>query len=284
MCDLGMNPEHFNPRIFYVIRRKFDVASHVSYHVHDYISLIYILSGSCTYKINNELYPVKKGDIVLCNPGIFHGKILNAGETIDEFHTGFTDICIKNLSKNHLIADTACPVISPLKYEQDFFKCCSEMLLEQKKNEPGCELLLKSLFMKLIVILLKETYYNENMEEQNAFNFETYDKINIVNTIVTFINENYMKEVSLDKISRNMYLSAVYISKIFKEETGEPPINYLIRIRLSKARDLLEESTLTIKEVAKQVGYDDAYHFSKLFKKYYGYPPSKLKGNLHKSQ
>lgn len=71
-----------------------------------------------------------------------------------------------------------------------------------------------------------------------------------------------------------MYLSPVYISKIFKEETGESPINYLIKIRLEKARDILLTSEGgSIKSIANSVGYEDVYHFSKLFKKYYGISP-----------
>ncbi|EUJ44094.1 AraC family transcriptional regulator [Listeria riparia FSL S10-1204] len=71
-----------------------------------------------------------------------------------------------------------------------------------------------------------------------------------------------------------MYISPTYISKVFKEETGESPINYLIKIRLSRAHDLLTSQDVTVKEAAKLVGYNDAFYFSKLFKKYYGFPPS----------
>ena len=71
-----------------------------------------------------------------------------------------------------------------------------------------------------------------------------------------------------------MYLSSYYISKLFKNETGDTPINYLIRLRMKKAGELLEEDpTLSIQTVAAAVGYEDAYHFSKLFKKYYGLSP-----------
>ena len=91
------------------------------------------------------------------------------------------------------------------------------------------------------------------------------------------MNDNYMNDISLDKISKNMYLSPVYISKIFKEEIGDSPINYLIKIRLSKAEELLKDNTLPVKVVAKRVGYNDAYHFSKLFKKYYGIAPSSFR-------
>ena len=68
------------------------------------------------------------------------------------------------------------------------------------------------------------------------------------------------------------------LSKIFKDITGVSPINYLIQIRLTKARQLLEkEEVLTVKEVAKAVGYEDAYHFSKSFKKHFGLSPSMVR-------
>ncbi len=65
---------------------------------------------------------------------------------------------------------------------------------------------------------------------------------------------------------------------IFKSETGNAPIRYLINIRLEKAKELLEGGYEgSIQEVAAQVGYDDAYHFSKLFKKRYGISPSQAR-------
>ena len=70
-------------------------------------------------------------------------------------------------------------------------------------------------------------------------------------------------------------MSPSYICKIFKQEMGESPINYLIRIRMEKARNLLlQEEGYSVKEIACLVGYEDIYQFSKLFKKYYGVAPS----------
>ena len=75
-----------------------------------------------------------------------------------------------------------------------------------------------------------------------------------------------------------MYLSPFYISRIFKSEIGDTPIHYLINIRLERAKELLESGLAeSVQEVAAQVGYDDVYHFSKLFKKRYGFPPSQAK-------
>jgi AraC-like DNA-binding protein len=274
MCDLGVNPDNFNPRVLFAVKGKYNNMNKLTFDTHDFIELKYILSGSCTYNIRNEIFHVKKGDIIVCNPGIAHIKSFNQNEELIEFNAGFNNICLKNLPKDCLIAENECPVISLTKYEQDFFKCCNELVAEQERNEPGFDLLLKSLLMKLIVIFLKETYYKENGDSEFCINFESHDKSSIVNTVISYITENYMNEISLESISRNMYLSPVYISKVFKEETGDSPINYLIKTRLSKAKEILELGGISIKTAAKTVGYHDAYHFSKLFKKHYGYPPS----------
>ena len=60
-------------------------------------------------------------------------------------------------------------------------------------------------------------------------------------------------------------MTPTYLSKTFKAATGVGPINYLIQIRLNHAKELLKNDSLSVKS-SKTVGYEDAYHFSKLFK------------------
>ena len=277
MYDLGINIENFNPRIYYTLKRKFDDTHITNYHCHDFISMIYVLSGSCTYNIDDTLYHIKKGDMLVFNPGVYHGKMMNTGEEILEMHTGIGNICVEGLPKNHLINFAISPVISLPEHEQEFLRCCSDIFFEQKNNEPGCELMLKIHVMKLLVLFLKAINTPQNPGENTCVNFESIDKAAIVSTLLTFLNENYMHQISLDTISKNIYMSPAYISKVFKEEMGESPINYLIKVRLAKARELLLGERLSIKAAARMVGYDDVYHFSKLFKKYYNTPPSKIR-------
>ncbi len=281
MKDIGLSAEAFNPKVLYVSKHRTAGPSKVATHKHDFASVICVLSGACTYNIGNESYPAKKGNVIVLNPGVSHGKTLAQNEEVNEFHIGFSNIYIKNLPRDYLIGGDNCPVVSLSKYEADFFKCCNEIIAEQEKNDPGLDLIIKSQVMRLIAILLKSIYIFEprsvdNGRYGNLSGFEPNDRTNIVNSILMYINENYMKNISLDKISRNTYLSPVYISKIFKEETGDSPINHLIKVRLSKAKELLEQGNTSVKAVSKSVGYHDAYYFSKLFKKYYGLPPSKL--------
>ncbi len=132
--------------------------------------------------------------------------------------------------------------------------------------------MLKAYLIQFLLLIIRQNA--EPQPKQEGYHFDTHYKSYVVNQIVTYLDTHYSEKISLDRIAQNMYLSPVYISKIFKEETGESPINYLIKIRLEKAKDMLSSPTPnSIKKIANDVGYEDAYHFSKLFKKYYGISP-----------
>ncbi len=288
MCSPLPEVSEFNPKIFYICKRKFtDPNKKRSPHKHDFIEIRYIFSGSCQYILDGVSYTVKAGDVVICNPNVEHVfKPLPSKESTIEFHIGLTDIHIKKLPKNHLCAKDANPIIHiPASHKQEFVKCCYEMLLEYENKKLGNDLMIKSLSMKFLILLFREIYHDEKNNSDGVvdlgYDFDSpTSKTYIVNTIISYFNENYRKKISLNKISQNMYLSPVYISKLFKEETGESPINYLIQLRLEKAKDILSTtSEASIKDIAKDVGYDDAYYFSKLFKKYYGVAPSHYKAN-----
>ena len=71
------------------------------------------------------------------------------------------------------------------------------------------------------------------------------------------------EEITLEQLAEMLYVTPTYLSKTFKAQAFT--INYLIQIRLNHAKELLKNDSC-VKEVAKTVGYEDAYHFSKLFK------------------
>ena len=274
MFDLGVNTESFNPHVYFAFRRKFDETHETKIHCHDFISMVYVLSGECSYNIGQMQFQVKKGDLLVFNPGVSHGKTVKPGEEILEQHVGFDNIQIEGLMRNNLIGPETHPVFSLKEREQEFIKCCSDIFMEQENDSPGCELMLKIQVMRLIVLFLKSTHPGLRADNSPAVSFDSNDKSVIVSTLVSFLNENYMRPVSLETISKSIYLSPTYVSKVFKEETGETPINYMIKLRLSKAREMLLEGGHSIKEVARSVGYEDVYYFSKLFKKYNHISPS----------
>ena len=129
--------------------------------------------------------------------------------------------------------------------------------------------------MQVLLLLVREQ--TEPVQITTGYSLKFTNKKHIVEQVLSYFEDHYAEKISLDHIADNTYLSSVYISKIFKSETGDTPIRHLINIRLEKAKELLENGWEgSIQEVALQVGYDDVYHFGKMFKKRYGISPSKV--------
>ena len=134
----------------------------------------------------------------------------------------------------------------------------------------------KALVMEMMILILRSLEKKERLSDETQASQN--DRMHqVVQLIMTYMENNYAKDISIEQLATLYYVSPTYLSKIFKDLTGFSPINYLIQIRLKKAHELLTTDDLTVKEVAKAVGYEDAYHFSKSFKKHFGTSPSLVK-------
>ncbi|MCI5920104.1 MAG: AraC family transcriptional regulator [Roseburia sp.] len=269
--------ENFNPTFLFIwsATRTHD---ELSYHSHDHIEMDFILSGNGTYLIDDNYYEVSEGDLIILNPGCKHQSLVTSpGHPATEFFVGFSDVQFRGYEKNMIPLPSGNFILHTTgELRQKLFKICTSMSLENMTYQEGRYFMLQSYLMQMLLIILREQFKPEGSAP--GCSFDSTNKKYVVEQIVNYFEDHYAEKISLDRIAENMYLSPFYISKIFKSETGDTPIRHLINIRLEKAKELLENGwNGSIQEVASSVGYDDVYHFSKLFKKKYGVSPSKIK-------
>lgn len=88
-----------------------------------------------------------------------------------------------------------------------------------------------------------------------------------------YIDENYDKKITLEDIAKFLFISPAYFSVVFKKLTGQNFVDYVNKVKIGKAKILLENSMYRVKEIAIQVGYDDYTYFCKVFKKFEGVTP-----------
>lgn len=120
---------------------------------------------------------------------------------------------------------------------------------------------------------------DELLSEQAQLNTERETSTgDIVSSVVQYLQNNYAKEINFTQIASDYNFSASYLTKIFKEHTGTSPIKYLIEYRIKIAKGLLQDTNLTVKEIAEKTGFVDQFYFSKCFKNYCGVNPSQFKG------
>lgn len=260
----------FNPNMLFCVKgiRQSKECS----HKHNHMEVAYIMSGKSIFNINGISYDVEEGDIVLINPEQYHyGVPMSIEKPSLEFFVGFSNFKIKNMIENTLFLNEYPIIKTTPSSRKKFLDLINDIMEENKLNQTGKDFMLQSYLTQFILLSIREKQQENTTVSENK-------KSTISKEIQTYFHEHFSEKISLEQIAKNLYLSPFYISKVFKEEIGETPINYLIKIRLENAKDLLlKKQDLSIKEISSIVGYDDAYHFSKSFKKYYGLSPAEYK-------
>lgn len=92
-----------------------------------------------------------------------------------------------------------------------------------------------------------------------------------------YIDQHYKEDISLDDLSGMYDISPFYFSKVFKTQTGVTFTDYITGVRVARARELLENKNLSMKEICSEVGYSDPNYFSRIFKKHTGVTPTEYK-------
>ena len=104
-------------------------------------------------------------------------------------------------------------------------------------------------------------------------NFRVKNKID---DAVRYLTKEYNKKITVEDLAKRFELSPSHFALMFKRITGSSVIDYLIRLRITKAKLLLQDDR-KVSEVSEEVGFSDVYYFSKMFKKLVGSTPSKYR-------
>ncbi len=105
----------------------------------------------------------------------------------------------------------------------------------------------------------------------------------IVERAKKFIEMNYYRDISRDDVANAVFLNSAYFSRYFKKKTGETFYNYLLKIRMNKAKELFAEGK-SITEVSNLVGYANIRYFNQKFKQIVGCSPSEYKKNANNTE
>ena len=95
--------------------------------------------------------------------------------------------------------------------------------------------------------------------------------------MLSYAQQHLAKPLTINDLASTGEVSAAHLARLFRSQFGYPPMAYLARLRMTKARELLRDDRLSIKEVAVKVGYPDAHHFARAFHDFEGLSPSQYR-------
>ncbi|QUL54031.1 AraC family transcriptional regulator [Paenibacillus tritici] len=129
---------------------------------------------------------------------------------------------------------------------------------------------------------LEEYLYDFYCEIVQSLDHST-PETNYAQRITEYLKQHYREEIVFEDMAKQIGISYSYMRKIVYEQTGSSMIDFVNQLRIEKAKELLRDSELTIKQIAAEVGYYNVQSFNRFFRKYEGMPPSGYKSAKSKS-
>lgn len=99
----------------------------------------------------------------------------------------------------------------------------------------------------------------------------------VIHSAIAYIEKHYTESISLEEVANHVGLTPQYFSTYFKEEMDCNLIDYITKLRIEKAKEIIRNSQMSVQEICFIVGYHDPNYFSRIFKKYVGITPTKYK-------
>lgn len=277
-----------------VQRDYFESGTDSGYHLHcDFYALFIVRSGRGLSIINDYPYGVTRGDVYIMPPGEMHcfrdyQKIeldtfyfqaqlfsrdeLAALRKLKGFWRLFRPEKAKGDGTNYHLH------LSPEQHKQTNDQI-SSIRAELSEASPLGNLMARHQFFCLLVNLARwhgEASNNPAVPEL-ASNYATD-----IAEIVQYCEENFTRPITVPQLAARLFLSTDYFSRLFTAEMGVPPAAYLRRLRMERAQTLLRTTSLSIAEIANQVGVSDPNHFSRLFSATFDISPTAYRAKFRK--
>ncbi|MBR2967652.1 MAG: helix-turn-helix transcriptional regulator [Clostridia bacterium] len=228
-----------------------------SLHAHPHPEFIFVVGGSGRFETKDNQYPIKAGDIIVCSKEVLHSEYLFDSPDSEMYHVGLSGTILGNMEQDELINEPFCIAHSGKMY--DILKAYFSALISETLNpQLNSKMVEEDLLRVLLITVLRLAVCDMGLAySQNRAFFEAKD----------YFDKNYLYIDNIDKACKILNINKFYLTHIFKEQLGMPPIKYLLSKRMEKAKHLLGSTTLSIRDVSLKCGYSDTAYFCRVFKK-----------------
>ncbi|MCZ0702912.1 YesN/AraC family two-component response regulator [Natronobacillus azotifigens] len=260
-----------------------------SFHSHIEYEIYYFHKGKSRYLIGDKIYSLSPGDII-----IMHGLTLHCAKTFEDedyvrtsihFDSKYYKEVLRMMGMEVLLV----PFTTLQSYrvhlhgdeQEEFENLLKKMNEHNKMKNEVSPFRVQVCFVEMLTLIY--TYFKKALDNKKD-NKVSSGKMGHVQEVISFIDKNYMEEISLNRLEQELHISKFYLSKVFKEATGFTIFNYLYHRRVNQAKvDFLMSSHVSVTDISYKVGFKHPAHFSKVFKKITGVTPEEYKSLLQNS-
>lgn len=233
----------------------------------DYM-LIYHHEGKATVRSRGVDYEVKDGTAVIYRPGEEHLYRVSDERPIKSYWVHFTGYGVEELLGKLGIADQNIYYTGPAN---QFAMLSGLARSEIQADRLGCGVYISGLLAQMLALIARQFGQSSLSGKQQETNSH-------LELSISYMHAHYAKPLTVPELAGLACLSVSRYIHLFKARTGVTPKDYLIKLRIDKAKELLRDTGLTIRQISLIVGFSDQLYFSRMFKKATGQSPREARG------
>lgn len=263
-------------------------------HWHKEIEIIYVLEGKMDIGLNNQIYTMESGDILLVGMGDVHYFLtspVRSNRIIVQFDLSMVEYVspafqdrrfkIPVIRKRPVTAGESVQSWTPI--ERKAHHLLEEQILtlhdEYQSKSEGYKLAVMARLYDLVAIFLRYLPMEEVSPLEKNKHLKKLDRLE---QVFSYVEQNYARPITLQEVSCVANFSVYHFTRFFKETTGMTFLYYLNSYRISKAVKYLTKTADFITEVAFKSGFDSIKTFNRVFKQFKGCSPTQYQKQLKK--
>ncbi len=252
-------------------------------HSHDYMQIWYVTRGACLHWVEGRSHSLTQGEAFILPPYIAHRTLLEqeceivcCEFTLEAFtREGLGESMEPLLDFSFMscfLEDSVRPkfALSPSGQERTE-QILRRMLLEFAGEEPYAAQLLRVYILELLLVFAREYQSRPPEPAERESPYQKYKAS--VERAAAYMEAHYEEPLSLEQICKYAQVSRTYFCSLFKLLTGCTFVEYLSNCRIRRARQLLEDTELSVADISARTGFHDGAHFSRTFHRITGLSP-----------
>lgn len=249
-------------------------------HTHSTFEFHFIASGSCQVHLDDDQFQVGAGEFYLTAPGVYHEQSGTGRDGLIEYSINCnlkplddTQSEIHQILK--ILKDSPCKKL-PDRY--GLITLFNQALEEAYSQNIGFYNNIKSLVVMIIIAATRAIA--GDITPEYAVPLKNQKDDYRLAQITKFITDNIESPISTKDIAKHVFLSEKQLCRIIREHKGVSTKDLILQYKLDKAKELLLQTDLSIKQIAERLGFSSEYYFHQFFKREEGYPPGVYRHNV----
>lgn len=249
----------------------------------NYYEILYVIDGNRKIVFENgKEYTLNQSSIALVQPGVMYKTLSASPKKQSKIIVIASQLFVEELCRAFSREMFSCFDYGVINMDAD-----TRQIVNTNLNQLRARYNSKNSFSDDHKIHFLNIVYalSQYMKKEDKTQNDIPKNVDVVYEVKKYINVNFTQKLSLSELAKMFSVSEGHLSRTFKKKTGTTISQYITTLRLTSARRLLESSSMSVRDIAENVGFSSLNHFDKIFKKDHGFTPSEyMKDHIAKKE